>query len=128
MVIILLITYIITRFFEKKLFSERTKVMRICAWLPLHILFFHFHTFSGGRFPLFCRFFLLFGGSLRVVSVRFVLCFIRCFFGVFVCCFLIPGLRRGLFGDFGLFCGIFLMLAKMKGVSVNRCNLRMFRV
>ena len=72
--------------------------------------------------------FLLFGGSLRVVSVRFVLCFLRCFFWVFVCCFLIPGLYGSLFGDFGLFCGIFLMLAKMKGVSVNRCNLRMFRV
>ena len=57
--------------------------------------------------------FLLFGGSLRVVSVRFVLCFLRCFFWVFVCCFLIPGLCRGLFGDSDLFCGICLMLAKM---------------
>ena len=72
--------------------------------------------------------FLLFGGSLRVVLAECVLCLIRCFYRVFVCCFLIPGLCRGLFGDFGLFCGIFLMLAKMKGVSVNRCNLRMFRV
>ena len=48
-----------------------------------------------------------------VVLAECVLCLIRCFFWVFVCCFLIPGLYRGLFGDFGLFCGIFLMLAKM---------------
>ena len=35
------------------------------------------------------------------------------FFWVFVCCFLIPVLYGSLFGDSGLFCGIFLMLAKM---------------
>ena len=105
--------------------------MRTCAYAhgyPPIYYFFISILFSGGRFPLFCRFFLLFGGSLRVVSVRFVLCLIRCFYWVFVCCFLILGLYGSLFGDFGLFYGIFLMLAKMKGVSVNRCNLRMFRV
>ena len=57
--------------------------------------------------------FLLFGSYFRVVSAECVLCLIRCFYWVFVCCFLIPGLYRGLFGDFGLFCGIFLMLVKM---------------
>ena len=50
------------------------------------------------------------------------------FFWVFVCCFLIPGLCRGLFGDFGLFCGMFLMLEKMMGVNVNLCKSRAFRV
>ena len=87
--------------------------MRICAWLPPHILFFHFHTFFRREISAVLSVFLLFGGSLRVVSVRFVLCFLRCFFWVFVCCFLIPGLYGSLFGDSDLFCGIFLMLAKM---------------
>ena len=39
-----------------------------------------------------------------------------------------PGLYGSLFGDSDLFCGIFLMLAKMKGVSVNLCKTRAFRV
>ena len=72
--------------------------------------------------------FLLFGSYFRVVSAECVLCLIRCFYWVFVCCFLIPGLCRGLFGDFGLFYGIFLMLAKMMGVSVNLCKTWVFRV
>ena len=93
-----------------------------------HILFFHFHTFfPAGDFRCSVGF-LLFGGSLRVVLAECVLCLIRCFYRVFVCCFLIPGLYRGLFGDFGLFCGIFLMLAKMTGVNVNLCKSRAFRV
>ena len=49
--------------------------MRICAWLPPHILFFHFHTFfSDVRFPLFCRFFAvwrLFAGCFGAVCVVF---------------------------------------------------------
>ena len=57
--------------------------------------------------------FFLFGSYFRVVSAECVLCVIQCFFWVFVCCFLIPVLYGSLFGDSGLFCGIFLMLAKM---------------
>ena len=72
--------------------------------------------------------FLLFGSYFRVVLAECVLCLIRCFYWVFVCCFLIPDLYGSLFGDSDLFCGFCLMLAKMKGVSLNRCNLRMFRV
>ena len=48
--------------------------MRICAWLSPHILFFHFHTFSDVRFPLFCRFFAvreLFSGCFGAVCVVF---------------------------------------------------------
>ena len=84
--------------------------MRTCAYahgFPPHILFFHLHTFFRREMSAVLSVFLLFGGSLRVVLVRFVLCVIRCFFWVFVCCFLIPGLYRGLFGDSGLFCGVF---------------------
>ena len=86
--------------------------MRTCAWLPPIYFFFIYILFSAEDVRRSVGF-LLFGGSLRVVSVRFVLCFLRCFFWVFVCCILIPGLCRGLFGDFGLFCGFCLMLAKM---------------
>ena len=89
--------------------------MRICAWLSPHILFFHFHTFFRREIPAVLSVFLLFGGSLRVVLAECVLCFLRCFFWVFVCCFLIPGLYRGLFGDFGLFCGIFSDVGENEG-------------
>ena len=102
--------------------------MRTCAWLPPHILFFHFHTFfPAGDFRCSVGFFL-FGSYFRVVSAECVLCFLRCFFWVFVCCFLIPVLYGSLFGDSGLFCGIFLMLEKMMGVNVNLCKSRAFRV
>ena len=72
--------------------------------------------------------FFLFGSYFRVVSAECVLCVILCFFWVFVCCFLIPVLYGSLFGDSGLFCGIFLMLEKMMGVNVNLCKSRAFRV
>ena len=90
--------------------------------------FFSFTYFFRRRMFAVLSVFLLFGGSLRVVSVRFVLCLIRCFYWVFVCCFLIPGLYGSLFGDSDLFCGFCLMLAKMMGVSVNLCKTREFRV
>ena len=101
--------------------------MRICAWLPPIYFFFISILFPVGDFRCSVGF-LLFGSYFRVVSVRFVLCFLRCFFGVFVCCFLIPVLYGSLFGDSGLFCGIFLMLEKMMGVNVNLCKSRAFRV
>ena len=127
MVFILLITYNTTRFFEKNFLREKMiflrknyfrKGLKLCAHAHMrmvtpHILFFHFHTFfPAGDFRCSVGF-LLFGGSLRVVLAECVLCLIRCFYRVFVCCFLIPGLYRGLFGDSDLFCGICLMLAKM---------------
>ena len=94
--------------------------MRVGAYahmrLPaLHIRILFTYVFFRREISAVLSVFLLFGGSLRVVSVRFVLCFLRCFFWVFVCCFLIPVLYVGLFGDSGLFCGIFLRLAKMMG-------------
>ena len=104
--------------------------MRTCAYAhgyPPIYYFFISILFPVGDFRCSVGF-LLFGSYFRVVSAECVLCVIQCFFWVFVCCFLIPGLCRGLFGDFGLFCGIFLMLAKMKGVSVNLCKTRAFRV
>ena len=83
--------------------------MRTCAYahgFPPYTFFSFTYFFPAGG--VCCSVgFLLFGGFLRVVSVRFVLCVIRCFFWVFVCCFLIPGLYGGLFGDSGLFCGVF---------------------
>ena len=89
--------------------------MRTCAYAHGYppYTFFSFTYFFRRRMSAVLSVFLLFGGSLRVVSAECVLCVVRCFFWVFVCCFLIPGLCRGLFGDFGLFCGICLMLAKM---------------
>ena len=121
MVFILLITYNTTRFFEKnflrekmiffekKLFSERTKVMRTCAYAhgyPPYTIFSFPYFFPAGDFRCSVGF-LLFGSYFRVVLAECVLCVIQCFFWVFVCCFLIPGLYGSLFGDFGLFCGIF---------------------
>ena len=83
--------------------------MRTCAYahgFPPYTFFSFTYFFPAG--DVCCSVgFLLFGGFLRVVSVRSVLCVIRCFFWVFVCCFLIPGLYGGLFGDSGLFCGVF---------------------
>ena len=104
--------------------------MRTCAYAhgyPPIYYFFISILFPAGDFRCSVGF-LLFGSYFRVVSAECVLCLIRCFYWVFVCCFLIPGLYGSLFGDSDLFCGIFLMLAKMKGVSVNLCKTRAFRV
>ena len=126
-IFILLITYITTRFFEKNFLREKMiflrknyfrKGLKLCAHAhmrmvtPPYTIFSFPYFFPAGDFRCSVGF-LLFGGSLRVVLVRFVLCFLRCFFWVFVCCFLIPGLYGSLFGDSDLFCGICLMLAKM---------------
>ena len=74
--------------------------MRLCAYL-LRISLFYLHTyFFPRKMSAVLSVFLLFGGSLRVVLVRFVLCVIRCFFWVFVCCFLIPVCFAG-FSDVG---------------------------
>ena len=140
LIFILLITNNTTRFFEKNFLREKMiflrknyfrKGLKLCAYAhgyPPIYFFFIYILFSDVRFPPFCRFFFavwrLFAGCFGAVCVVFS----SVFFWVFVCCFLIPGLYRGLFGDFGLFCGIFLMLAKMKGVSVNLCKSRAFRV
>ena len=105
--------------------------MRTCAYAhgyPPYTFFFISILFSDVRFPLFCRFFCCLAALYGLFRCGLCCVFFGVFFWVFVCCFLIPGLYGSLFGDFGLFYGIFLMLAKMKGVSVNRCNLRMFRV
>ena len=121
LIFILLITNNTTRFFEKNFLREKMIFLRknyfrnglkLCAHAHMrmvspHILFFHLHTFFPTGDVCCSVGFLLFGGFLRVVLVRFVLCVIRCFFWVFVCCFLIPGLYGGLFGDSGLFCGVF---------------------
>ena len=105
--------------------------MRTCAYAhgyPPIYYFFISILFSDVRFPLFCRFFAvreLFSGCFGRVCV---VCYSVFFFWVFVCCFLIPVLYGSLFGDYGLFCGIFLMLEKMMGVNVNLCKSRAFRV
>ena len=62
--------------------------MRTCAYAhgyPPHILFFHFHTFFRREIPAVLSVFLLFGGSLRVVSAEGVLCVMQCFFWGGVC-------------------------------------------
>lgn len=83
--------------------------MRTCAYahgFPPYTFFSFTYFFSGGRCLLFCRFFAvrrLFAGCFGAVCV---VCY-SVFFWVFVCCFLIPGLYGGLFGDSGLFCRVF---------------------
>ena len=102
--------------------------MRICAWLSPHILFFHFHTFFRREISVVLSVFCCSGVILGLFRQSVCCVLFGVFFWVFVCCFLIPGLCRGLFGDFGLFCGIFLMLAKIMSVSVNLHKTRAFRV
>ena len=121
LIFILLITNNTTRFFEKNFLREKMIFLRknyfrnglkLCAHAHMRMVsppytFFSFTYFFPAGDVCCSVGFLLFGGFFRVVSVRFVLCVIRCFFWVFVCCFLIPGLCGGLFGDSGLFCGVF---------------------
>ena len=77
--------------------------------------FFSFPYFFRREISAVLSVFLLFGSYFRVVSAECVLCVFRCFYWVFVCCFLIPGLYGSLFGDSDLFCGICLMLEKIRG-------------
>ena len=89
--------------------------MRTCAYAhgyPPIYYFFISILFPVGDFRCSVGF-LLFGSYFWVVLAECVLCLIRCFYWVFVYCFLIPGLYGSLFGDSDLFCGICLMLAKM---------------
>ena len=94
LIFILLITNNTTRFFEKNFLREKMIFLRknyfrnglkLCAHAHMRMVsppytFFHLHTFFRREMSAVLSVFLLFGGSLRVVLVRFVLCVIRCFF------------------------------------------------
>lgn len=92
-----------------------------------HILFFIYILFSVGDFCCSVGFFAvwrLFAGCFGRVCV---VCCSVFFLGVCVL-FFDSGFVWEFVWLFRFVLRYFLMLVKMKGVSVNRCNLRMFRV
>ena len=89
--------------------------MRTCAWLPPPYTIFSFpYFFPAGDFRCSVGF-LLFGSYFRVVSAECVLCVVRCFFWVFVCCFFDSGFVWEFVWRFGFVLRDFLMLVKMMG-------------
>ena len=115
-------------FFWEKIIFGKDWGMRTCAWLPPHILFFHFHTFFRREISVvlsvFCCSGVIFGLFRQSVCCVLFGVFIGCLCAVFwfrVCMGVCLEIRI-------CFAGFVWCWRKWWSVSVNRCNLRMFRV